>query len=132
MTLTTKEPLPLRWIRAHGLKALTPWHLIEKEPEREALRREYSVEVSNGSQPARDIYPFARRQDQDDVAGFVIADGIVTEAVVVVHLTWTAAPERPGYPGTTRFENLWQWLKSVIDDTAEWCSEEDLPTDPPE
>lgn len=122
-----QEPLPLRWLRAHGVHSLTPWYFIEREETRSALRDEYCTEVYKGSQPVRDIYPFARRQDNDDVAGFVVRPEGFTGEVVIAHLTWSGQPETKGYPTLVQFPDFWNWLKAVIDDSAEWCSEEDLP-----
>jgi hypothetical protein len=119
-------PLPLRWIRAHGLRALPPWHFIDVANEAPSFRREFQKEVSGGARPERDFLPFARRQDNDDVAGFVVEAGVVTDRVIAVHLTWIGGAERPGYPAIARYADVWEWLKSVIDDTAAWCSEEDL------
>lgn len=84
------------------------------------------MEVGDRAGLEHDIYPFARRQDQDEIVGFVVRDGIVMEAVLQVHLTWKSGVEVAGFPSTTRFADLWQWLKSAIDDTAEWCSKEAL------
>jgi hypothetical protein len=121
-----KEPLALRWIRAQGLGRLVPWHFVDDEARVAGLRAEYRVEVSGGSQPEGDILPFAVRQDRDDVAAFVVEAGVVTEAVVIVHLTWKQGPELPGWPSVQRFRDFWSWLKVAIDDTAEWASEEEL------
>jgi hypothetical protein len=120
-------PLPLRWLRAHGLRGLTPWHFIERPEDAAALRREYLLEVAGGSQPERDMLPFARRQDKDDVAGFVIENGTVTGKVISAHLTWKGGPEMTGRPHVERYGDLWEWMKAAIDETATWCCEEDLP-----
>jgi hypothetical protein len=114
-------PLPLRWLRAHGLRFLTPWHFIDDVDEAAAMRREFRKEVSGGSQPERDMWPFARRQGQDDV--------VVTGKVISAHLTWVGGSERSGYPMTERYDDIWTWLKTAIDDTASWCCEEDMPED---
>jgi len=119
-------PLPLRWFMAHGVKRLTPWHFIEDEEERERFRVEFRREVSAGSRPVMDMWPFARRQDCDDVAGFVVADGRITAAVIDVHLTYSAGPERDGYPSTQLHSSFWDWLRAALADTADFCSEEDL------
>jgi hypothetical protein len=120
-------PLPLRWLRAHGLRSLTPWHLLELPEEGRTLRAEFRKESAGGAQPERDLLPFARRQDNDDVAGFVVDGSGVTTKVITAHLTWTGGAERPGYPHVTRYPDIWAWLKAVIDETAAWCCEEDLP-----
>ncbi len=128
--MLTDDPLPLevRWLLAHGVRRLTPWYFLESGDERRShLRAEFRKEVGGGSQPERDVLPFAVRQDRDDMSGFVVEGGTVTSAVITVHLTWEGRPERAGYPRIVRYRNIWEWMKSVIDDTAEWCSEDDLP-----
>ena len=120
-------PLPLRWLRAHGLRSLTPWHLLELPEEGRTFRAEFRKESAGGSQPERDFLPFARRQDNDDVAGFVVDGSGVTAKVITAHLTWVGGAERQGYPHITRYADIWEWLKAVIDETAQWCSEEDMP-----
>ena len=120
------SPLPLRWLRAHGLRGLTPWYFIDdRAAEVASMRAEYRREVSSGSQPERDFLPFARRQDMDDVAGFVVEQGAITSKVITVHLTWQAA-EVKGFPIIERHPDIWAWMKGAIDDTAGWCSEDDL------
>src|SRR5262245_30793579 len=123
-------PLELRWLRAHGLRGLTPWHFIDREDHRENLRAEFRKEVGGGSQPERDFLPFVRRQDEDTVAGFVVDGGKVGPAVIEVHLTWTGRAEREGFPSVDRFRDIWEWLKAAIDETAGWCSEAALPSVP--
>ena len=51
----------------------------------------------------------------------------VTTQVITAHLTWTGGAERPGYPHVTRYADIWAWLKAVVDETAAWCCEADLP-----
>lgn len=110
----------------HGLKSLTPWHLLDGDQTNSGFRREFLTEASGGSIPERDMLPFAHRQDCDDVAGFVVDAEQVRDEVIVVHLTYRGGPEVPGYPSVQRFANFWEWLKSVIDDTAAWCDEQEL------
>jgi hypothetical protein len=121
-----RDPLPLRWIRAHGLQSLTPWHFVDDPSERAGLQKEFRLEVSAGSQPVTDILPFARRQDCDDVAAFIVEAGTVTDDVVIVHLTWRQGPEQPGYPSIHRCRDFWDWLETALADTREWASEDEL------
>ncbi|RYZ01377.1 MAG: hypothetical protein EOO73_35730 [Myxococcales bacterium] len=100
--------------------------MIENDEMSAGFRREYVLEVSGGSLPERDMLPFAHRQDCDDVAGFVVDNGEVREAVIEIHLTYRGGPEIPGYPQAKRFASFWEWLKSAIDDSADWCGEEEL------
>src|ERR1051325_11859269 len=115
-------PLPLRWLRAHGLRGLRPWHFTAVATDGgDSFRREFQKEVSRGSQPERDFLPFARRAGNDDVAGFVVENGAVTEKVIVAHLTWIGGHRQRGYPMTWRYADLWEWMKSAIDDTPAEC-----------
>ncbi|ELP33362.1 hypothetical protein [Rhodopirellula baltica] len=119
-------PLPLRWILAHGITSLTPWYFLDDAERIEGLRNQYRREVSGGSQPISDCLPFARRQDNDDVAAFAIVDNVVTAEVIDVHLTWATDPERPGFPRLERYPDFWTWFKSAVDASADWATEDDL------
>jgi hypothetical protein len=115
-----KLPLEYRWLKANGFKGFVPWYLIE-DIGQEAIRSEYKKETG------RDFFPFARRQDNDDVAGFEIVDGEILDRVVSVHLTWTRNREQEGFPAQKTYSNMFDWLsKVVIPDTFGWMSEEDL------
>lgn len=120
-----KYPLALRWIQAHGFAGLTPWRLIEVD-HAQGLRAEFRRETDTDFHKIKDLLPFAVRQDMDDVAGFIIENGVVQDEVIVAHLTWHGKAEVKGYPSIHRYSSLWSWLKDCIDDTAEWCNEEDL------
>ncbi|MEM9508649.1 MAG: hypothetical protein AAGA16_13345 [Cyanobacteria bacterium P01_E01_bin.35] len=118
-----KLPLEYRWLKANGFNGFVPWYLIESL-DRETLRKEYRQETN------KDFYPFARRQDSDDVAGFKIKNGKITSTVVSVHLTWTGRREQKGFPRKNEYKNMFEWLKQeVIPDTLEWMSEEELQKD---
>lgn len=118
----TSIPLPLRWLIAHGITSLTPWHFLADYDRVAALRAEYRAETADG----RDCFPFAVRQDCDDVAAFVVANGKVTDAVVDVHLTYSRGAEQKGFPREQRYKTFWAWLKSAVDDSADFASELDL------
>ncbi len=115
-----KFPLEYRWLKANGFEGFVPWYLIN-EPSQEGLRIEYQKETGE------DFYPFARRQDCDDVAGFKVINGEISRLVVSVHLTWIGKREQEGFPGRTEYNDMFEWLKNeVIPDTLKWMSEEDL------
>ena len=86
-----KLPLEYRWLKANGFNGFVPWYLIDV-PGEEWLRIEYQKETDE------DFYPFARRQDRDDVAGFEIINGDIQSTIVSVHLTWSGKQEREGFP----------------------------------
>ena len=113
-------PLEYRWLQANGFDGFVPWYLID-DPGRDGLRREYQKETGE------DFYPFARRQDRDDIAGIKVMDGIIQSGVISVHLTWTGKREKDGFPTRIEYNDMFEWLKGqVIPDTAEWMSEEEL------
>jgi len=115
-------PLPLRWLVAHGITSLTPWHVLRDQDRIAALRAEYKAETAD----QRDCLPFAVRQDCDDMAAFVISNGSVTDSVIDVHLTYSRSPERDGFPNENRFKTFWEWFKSAVNDSADFASELDL------
>lgn len=118
-------PVELRWLQAHGLTGLTPWHFITEDGAR-GLRAEFRREATAPHHQIRDFLPFASRQDCDDVAGFVVVDGVATSQVIEVHLTWRGSVEAAGFPSLVVYDSLWAWLKSAIDHTRDWCNEEEL------
>ena len=115
-----KLPIEYRWLRAHRFEGLMPWWFID-EPGQKGLRLEYQKETGE------DFFPFARRQDRDDVAGFKIVNGEILSTVINVHLTWIGKREREGFPARTEYTNVFSWLSDVvIPETSDWVSEEDL------
>ena len=115
-----KLPIEYRWFKANGFRGFVPWYLIE-EPGQDGLRIEYQKETGE------DFYPFAQRQDRDDVAGFIVVNDEIQSAVVSVHLTWIGKREKEGFPGRIIHKDMFEWLKNeVLPDTEEWMSEEDL------
>jgi len=64
---------------------------------------------------------------QDDFAGFVLRDGVATGEIAVVHLTWSGAPEQPGWPSYHVYTDFWDWVHGVLlPDTAYAANEDDL------
>ncbi|QNF33296.1 hypothetical protein HUW51_11360 [Adhaeribacter swui] len=115
-----KLPLEYRWLKAHDFKLFTPWCLIDPM-DSDGLRQEYKSETG------KDILPFARRQDNDDLAGFEIIDSVVQSKVITVHLPWTGKREREGWPRTKNSTDLLNCLNEVaIPDTRDWMTEEEL------
>ncbi len=115
-----KLPLEYRWLKAHNFDGLTPWHIVEPD-KLKGIREEYRLETGN------DILPFARRQDNDCIAGFEILNGTPTSKVLTIHLTWSRKKELNGYPITEVNRNLFEWIKNiVIPATEDWMSEEEL------
>lgn len=84
-----------------GLVNLEPWWMLhgdELRTRHAGLRARY---------PARTIVPFARRQDNDDVACF----DVDTSKVVIVHdFAGT------GWEHRAEFDDFYGWLRHAIDD----------------
>ncbi|AMV24678.1 hypothetical protein VT84_09805 [Gemmata sp. SH-PL17] len=119
-------PTDYRWLRAHGFRGFTPWHCLDAADRADKLRREFLTEVDGGSIPVQDFLPFAETQHMDEVAGFVVANGVATVQVCVVHLTWRGRAEAPGWPSYQLFSNIWEWLTMACAESREWCSPEEL------
>src|SRR5258708_14644410 len=68
-------PVGYRWLVLKGLIDLCPWYLIEEQRQAEGFRYELLREIASPNiPPMPNWFPFARRQDRDDFAGFVIED----------------------------------------------------------
>jgi hypothetical protein len=116
-----ETPIELRWLLAHNLTAFKPWWIEidgDKCTGARAIFRAECVEP-------RDVMPFAYRQDNDDMAGFEVCNGIIQPNIICFHPAWTRRPE-PGLIDR-EFPNLWAFLSElVIPDMADWASEDDL------
>ena len=115
-----KLPIEYRWLKAHNFEGLTPWYFVEGEIS-DGLANEYYLETG------KEMIPFARRQDNDDIAGFEITEGVVTSKVLTVHLTWTSKLEQEGFPYTRISGDVFSWLIEVVfPETKEWITEAEL------
>ena len=88
-----------------GLMNLEPRWILKGDPLRAhlaGLRKRY---------PERSLVPFARRQDNDDIAAFDIDRG----NVVIVHDFAS-----PGYEQRADFDDLAGWLRQAIEDLIEF------------
>lgn len=113
-------PIEYCWLKAHNFKGFLPWWFIDS-PGQEGLRVEYQKETGE------DFFPFARRQDCDDVAGFKVVNGEIQKEVISVHLTWAGKREVEGFPARLEYKDIFAWLsQEVISETADWVTEEDL------
>ena len=112
-------PFAYRYLVEQGLTRFGPWYLIEDQAESDGFRAEFVREVAvPNSSRIKDFQPFARHAACDDFAGFVLWqgrwEGRVSPEVVVVHLTFSGKPETPGYPGMTRYPDVWAWLSECV------------------
>ena len=85
---------------------LTPWHIMEGQRalvHSQGLSQRY---------PTRELFPFAYRQDNDDVACWARGMG---EKVIVVHDFASSGWEDEG-----AFDDVWSWFRSAIEETISW------------
>jgi hypothetical protein len=107
-------PRGYRWLLDRGLvgfeanSSLQPWHYL---PSKHA----FDLGERWPSRPGNTrLFAFAKRQDCDDLACFEVV-GSRAERIFVVH-GWTPG----GYEVDRSYQSFWEWLKSVVDDIAEW------------
>lgn len=99
-------PAPFHRLLDQSLTDLTPWHLMsptEMAQRLSGLQRRY---------PSRELCPFARRQDNDDVACW---EGGRPGEVVVIHDFASAGRE-----DRQRYTSFWDWFRSAIEDMIEF------------
>ena len=85
---------------------LTPWHILEGE---QALLRFRGLAKRY---PSRELFPFAYRQDNDDLACWTRGMG---EKVLIIHDFAS-----PSYEDEGAFEDVWSWFRSAIEETITW------------
>jgi hypothetical protein len=114
-----KAPRGYEWLLQHALvdfvpnSSLQPWHYL---PGRHIIDLE-DLWLSGPSKTR--LVAFAKRQDCDNLACFEVIEGRAMR-VVIVH-GWTGT----GYSIELSFKSFWDWLKSVVDDIAEWSEASD-------
>jgi hypothetical protein len=127
MSMTTQEskgqrphfamPVGYRWLIDRGLvgfepnSALQPWYLLSDD------QMFFVSDRWPRSEESSRLYAFARRQDCDDLACFVMKDDISQPGIAVIH-GWT--PD--GYEVAARYESIWEWLQGVMRDIEEWVA----------
>ena len=82
------------------------WYFMDKESVRirlAGLQKRY---------PERNLIPFARRGDCDDIACFEVGKG---EQVYVTHDFASS-----GYEQRKIYENVWKWLEDVVETMIEF------------
>lgn len=90
-----------------GLTDLEPWHVLEGAPLRarmDGLAQRF---------PARDLLPFAARQDNDDVACWDLVRG--GELVVVIHDFAS-----PGWESRGEYPDFYAWLRQAVEDLIDF------------
>jgi hypothetical protein len=96
-----------------GLTRFGPWRFLEIQAHSDGFRQEFMKEVTAlHASLDKDVQPFA--QNADDIAGFIIRNGEVTEEVLCVHLTFSGRNEVPGFPGMQHYDDIWAWLAECV------------------
>lgn len=99
---------PKTFLRAINLNLVDfdLWYLMDKE------QMIYRYEGMKVRYPNRMLIPFARRDDNDDIACFEIGKG---EEVQIIHDFASA-----GYEQRKVYKTFWDWFKSAIDEMIEF------------
>lgn len=95
-----------------GLVNFDVWYLIETG---QATRRYYDLKKRY---PNRMLIPFARRDDNDDIACFEVGK---ENRVQLIHDFTTEGFEQRG-----EFEDLWEWVESAVKTMIEYNREEEI------
>ena len=121
--MPTQWPLSFRWALANGLKQMVPWHFIPDLDD--DLGRITDSTFRKESTRDIEVRTFARRQDCDDFAGFIVESGEITDRVICFHPSFGGT--KNDYLIDSEIDGFWTFLtKVVIPDTVDWASEDDL------
>ena len=114
------QPLSYRWITSQGCRSLLPWHFCMAD-DNSSAERAFSIESNCGQR----VEVFARRQDNDDCAGFIIDGGEVTHRVIYFHPSYGEQPN-PGIV-TSEHPDIHDFVaKVMLPDTQDWESEDEF------
>jgi hypothetical protein len=114
-------PLAYRWMRAHGLHSITPWHFYDDEEHVAAWRKRYRDETG------KDAWPFAYRQDRMEVAVFRLRSGIASGKILILDTDRfdTAGGGTP-YSVVAKYAKFMDWFTTALQETQEWMTEAEL------
>lgn len=99
-------PQSFHRILRQSLVDLTPWHIME------ARRVSTHFRGLSARYPSRALFPFACRQDNDDVACWSKGEG---EKVLIIHDFAS-----PGWEDSGSFEDVWSWFRHAVEETIDW------------
>jgi hypothetical protein len=121
--LDIEVPEGFIWMLNHhliGLEAfsqLEPWHLCDI-PEIIPLSERWNDLKMN-----RTLIPFARRQDDDELACFEVKDDKVVK-ICTIHYQLYSPGTAPEIEILDEYPSVWGWLKSVVSDIEDWAQVE--------
>ena len=101
LDVDVRIPRGLERLHEQSVLNLTPWHIMPRElvlKRMHGLRQRY----------ARKYVPFARRQDNDDLACF---DPSMPGRVVIIHDFASETTEV-----RQQFAGFWEWLRAAVED----------------
>ena len=103
-----KFEIPREYYRIHDLRLtnIQPWYFLDVQEFGtiyKGIQRRY---------PQRVLLPFGRRQDDDDVACFVVDSGDYTQGQVLIIHDYAS----PGYEVDNSFPSFWDWFRMAIND----------------
>lgn len=107
-------PSGYRWLLDRALigyepfTQLQPWHYLPLEQCFWASDRWPGVTDKR-------LFAYAKRQDCDDLACFIVAVDGTVKGIVLIH-GWTG----DGFEFCHEFPDFWAWLKHVVDDIDNW------------
>ena len=102
-------PKPFKRVVRLELVDLEPWYIMN------GARVEALMQGLKTRYPTRDLVPFARRGDNDDVACWERGKG---EAVVLIHNYAS-----PGHEDRGVFPTFWDWFRSAVEEMIEFDDE---------
>lgn len=102
-------PDEFKRIVSQGLLDFDPWLILQGE----RLRIRFNGIKSR--YPSRELIPFARREDNDDVACWEVNK---PGKVIIIHDF-----AREGYENVQEIDSFWDWLRSALEATIEYDGE---------
>ena len=109
---------PYKWIRnkviggTDAFTQLEPWYFLPNDQIFDAAERWPAGRLESP------LIAFARRQDCDDIACFDFTPGNNLKVLLIEG--WTGGGN--AYSVLDEYSTFWEWLKSAIDDIADWSS----------
>lgn len=116
-------PNALRWFLVQNTEKFCPWYFLSEPTEFGFAAQAFSNEdVEN-----RKVFVFARRQDQDEFAGLVISNGLVTDKVLMFHPTFSTGKSKRDWDiVSAEFEDVFDFLsRQIASDMKDWALTED-------